>query len=250
MSIRWEVAAATDVGRVRQGNEDTYLVDAARGLFLVADGMGGHAAGEIASALAAETVGSALVRGVDGGLDGDGLTQALTESFHSAHAAIGARCEEDPNTRGMGTTLIALAVSTTGAYLMGHVGDSRAYLMRGGRLGQVTRDHTWVQDEVDAGRLSSSGARTHRFAHVITRALGADSRATPDLVAGELLPGDLILLCTDGLTGMVSDVRLRRILSAEVRLEELVTALIDAANGRGGTDNITVVLVRILDGTS
>jgi PPM family protein phosphatase len=247
VKVAWEAAGGSDVGRVRAGNEDAYLVDPLHGVFLVADGMGGHAAGEIASAVAAEAVGRTLVRGVAEGLQADDLAQALSDSIHAAHHAILAYSSAHPDTVGMGTTLTALVVCDDGTFRLGHIGDSRMYVMRHGKLAQVTRDHTWVQKEVDAGRLTERAARSHRLSHILTRALGADSADDPDLMAGTFLPGDLILLATDGLTGMISDRTIRRILSHTDPLGEQVDALIDAANGRGGRDNITAVLVRIVD---
>lgn len=248
MSVRWAAAGASDVGRVRKTNEDTFLVDSDRGLFLVADGMGGHAAGEIASAMAAEVVGSALASAVDRALDSAGLDKVILDSFQAAHRAITDHSLSEPLTRGMGTTLTACVLARDGTYRLGHMGDSRAYRVRDGKLGQITRDHTWVQQEVEAGRLTPSGARTHRFSHVITRALGADSHDDTDIVDGTLVPGDLLLLCTDGLTGMVSDSRMNKMLVGDAPLETLLADLIHAANARGGTDNITAVLVRVLEG--
>ena len=243
---RWEAAGASDVGRVRQGNEDAFLVDAQRGVFLVADGMGGHAAGEVASAIATETVGGALAKAIDAGAKPEAVERALAESIRQAHDAIGRRSVADPLTQGMGTTCTACAVLPDGAFRIGHVGDSRAYLLREGALAQLTRDHTWVQREVDAGRLTPRQARTHRFSHIITRALGVEDVGTPDLVPGLLLPGDVMLLATDGLTGMVDDPTIAQILGAGQPLAKTADALIAAANAGGGADNVTVVLVRAL----
>jgi protein phosphatase len=247
VKVAWEAAGASDVGLMRQGNEDAYLLDAGHGVFLVADGMGGHAAGEIASAVAMEAVGRTLIDGVDRGLQADELARAMAESLHAAHHAILAYSSANPHTAGMGTTMTALVVCDDGTFRLGHIGDSRMYVLRHGRMAQVTRDHTWVQQEVDAGRLTSRGARRHRYSHVLTRALGADSLDRPDLIAGTFLPDDVILLCTDGLTGMLTDRMIRRILSHERPLEERLKELIDSANRRGGRDNITAVLVRLHD---
>jgi serine/threonine protein phosphatase PrpC len=241
----WEVAGATDVGRVRAHNEDSFLVDAQRGVFLVADGMGGHAAGEIASAIASEAVGSALRQGVDGGLGADDLGVVMRECIHQAHMSILNYSATKPETRGMGTTMTALVICDDGAFRVGHIGDSRCYVLRDGELEQVSRDHTWVQREVDEGRLTPMGARRHRLSHVLSRALGADSLDEPDVYAGTLLPGDLVLLCSDGLTGMLTDRLLRRILMRDAELHELVADLIVGANERGGRDNITAVLVKV-----
>jgi serine/threonine protein phosphatase PrpC len=246
--IRWEAAGATDVGRVRRGNEDSFLVDAERGIFLVADGMGGHAAGEVASAIAREVVGSALARELDAGVTGEELERMMDASIRAAHSAILAYAERRPAARGLGTTLTTCVVHADGALRVGHVGDSRLYRMRGGELAQLTRDHTWVQGEVDAGRLTAHAARTHHLSHIITRALGADSSDDPDLLTGTVAPGDVLLLCTDGLTGKVEDDLLAEILAARAPLPHRVAELIRAANDRGGDDNITAVLVEIGEG--
>ena len=245
MKATWEVAGATDVGRVRAHNEDSFLVDAQRGVFLVADGMGGHAAGEIASAIASEAVGAALRQGVDGGLGAEDLGVVMRECIQQAHRSILNYSATKPETRGMGTTMTALVICDDGAFRVGHIGDSRCYVLRDGELEQVSRDHTWVQREVDEGRLTPTGARRHRLSHVLSRALGADSLDEPDVYSGTLLPGDLVLLCSDGLTGMLTDRLLRRILTREAELHELVADLILGANERGGRDNITAVLVKV-----
>jgi PPM family protein phosphatase len=247
VTLRWHAAGATHVGRVRRGNEDSFLVDADRGVFLVADGMGGHAAGEIASELAAGTVGGALMEGVDRGLTADELAAVMVDSFRAADAAIARHVALHPETQGMGTTVTACVLCTDGTFRLGHIGDSRAYLLREGSLAQVTTDHTWVQREVDAGRLTPSGARRHRLSHILTRALGAEPSDDPDLLAGHLLPGDRLLLCTDGLTGMLTDRVIAKVLPLEIRLEDRVAELIRLANERGGRDNVTAVLIEILD---
>lgn len=246
MRLGWEAAGASDVGRVRAGNEDAFLIDARRGVFLVADGMGGHAAGEVASALATTAVGEALRTGVDAGLRADALTAAMAASFHRANRAIQDFSAAHAETKGMGTTMTALALGDDGSFRAAHIGDSRMYVLRDGELQQVTRDHTWVQQQVEAGRLTAVGARRHHLGNVLTRALGAN-HDHPDLYAGTLLPGDLVLLATDGLTGMLSDRLLRRVLERPEKPADLVLRLISAANRRGGRDNITAVLVRIFD---
>jgi serine/threonine protein phosphatase PrpC len=247
VKVLWEAAGATDVGRVRAHNEDSFVIDAQRGVFLVADGMGGHAAGEVASAIASEAVGAVLRQGVDAGLDIEALAVALADSFHAAHRSIVNYSLAKPETRGMGTTLTALVVCDDGSFRLGHIGDSRCYLLRDGELQQVSRDHTWVQREVDEGRLSETGARRHHLSHVLTRALGADSTDQPDVYAGTLAPGDIVLLCSDGLTGMLTDRMLRRVLMRGGELADRVAELVVGANDRGGRDNITALLIRILD---
>jgi protein phosphatase len=246
VKLRWQAAGATHVGRVRKGNEDSLLVDSDRGVFLVADGMGGHAAGEVASAIATRIVGGTLLDGVDRGLRSDALAAEMMEAFHTADRAIAAHVAQNPATQGMGTTVTACVLCTDGTFRMGHIGDSRAYLMRGGRLAQVTTDHTWVQREVDEGRLTAVGARRHRLSHILTRALGAEPSDDADLLAGQLEAGDILLLCTDGLTGMLTDRMIAKVLPLDIRLEDRVAELIRQANERGGRDNVTAVMVEIL----
>jgi serine/threonine protein phosphatase PrpC len=246
VKVRWRAAGASDVGRVRTGNEDAFLMDEERGVFLVADGMGGHAAGEIASAIATKAVGGTLLEGVDRGLAADDLALSMVESFRAADRAIAEHVATHPETLGMGTTVTAMVLCRDGTYRMGHIGDSRAYLMREGQMAQLSRDHTWVQREVDEGRLTPSAARKHRYSHILTRALGAQPSDDPELSGGELCPGDRLLLCSDGLTGMVTDRALGRILKDGGTPEERVQLMIDTANRRGGRDNITAVIIDIL----
>ncbi|HET7276410.1 MAG TPA: protein phosphatase 2C domain-containing protein [Longimicrobiaceae bacterium] len=245
MAICWETAAGTDIGRVRQGNEDTYHVDPERGLLLVADGMGGHAAGEVASALAAKCTVDALTKLWDEGAEDDTIYSALEQSFFTAQHRIITCCSDDPRTRGMGTTLTAMHLGRAGGWSLGHIGDSRAYRLRDASLTQLTRDHTWVQREVDEGRLPARAAATHHRSHILTRVLSDDGDASPDMSRGTALPGDVVLLATDGLHGLLDDAEIAEILMWEASLEERVHGLISAVNARGGTDNITAVLARI-----
>ena len=243
MTITWQAEGGTHTGRRRQNNEDALLIDVARGIFLVADGMGGHAGGEVASALATQAAEQALVHSAE-------PRSGLSEAFASASAAISDFALRNPRMRGMGTTLTACVVQSDGSLHLGHIGDSRAYRLRDEILEQITTDHTWVQREVDAGRLSARAARTHALSHVITHALGVDDGDQPDLLTTTAAPDDLLLLCSDGLTGMLDDDELTHLLLQDTPLSERVDGLIRAANAAGGVDNITVVLVRILKGTS
>lgn len=247
MKLRWRSAGGTHVGRVRRGNEDAFLADGPRGVFLVADGMGGHAAGEVASEIATRAVGVPLIEGVDRRLAADDLAHSMVQSFRAADRAIAEHVALNPHTQGMGTTCTAMVVCGDGTYRMGHIGDSRAYLLRDEQLAQLTRDHTWVQREVDEGRLTPSRARRHPYSNVLTRALGAAPPDDPELQAGRLCAGDLLLLATDGLTGMIPDKLLLRLLLRRGEPEELVRELIRVANRRGGRDNITAVVVEVLE---
>jgi PPM family protein phosphatase len=246
MSIRWEHAGGTDVGRVRRGNEDSFLVDAERGIFLVADGMGGHAAGEVASALAAQIVGEAVARAIDAGDSADALPVVIEEAFRSAWREIDRYCRDDPRKSGMGTTLTLCVLRPDGACRVGHIGDSRAYRVRDSRLEVLTRDHTWVQREVEAGRLDGAKAESHPLAHVLTRVLSAELEPEPDLLAPDVRPGDLLILSSDGMHGMVPDAEILRAAVGAESLDSLLAALLRAANDGGGRDNITAVAIRVL----
>lgn len=240
--MRFACAARTDVGVVRSGNEDSYLMADDRGLFVVADGMGGHAAGEVASEMAARLV--AETYRPARGMSDDELMAQMVAAIRFANSAIFERTLQEHDKRGMGTTVTVLALLPR-RYLIGQVGDSRAYVLRGGSLTQVTKDHSYVQEQVDAGRLSPEEARVHPYANVITRCVGSSGDVVPDLYIGTLEAGDLLLLASDGLTGMMEDEDLQAILEQDGSLEDRVDALIAEANRRGGLDNITVILVQI-----
>jgi protein phosphatase len=237
--MQWESASLSDPGRVRRQNEDALLVRAGGGVFAVADGMGGHAAGEVASRLAIETLAARA--------DETGAAMAVTDLvavFDDANRAILERAAADPATRGMGTTLSVLTAGSEGPALVAHIGDSRIYRWRGGRLEQLTRDHTWVQEHVDAGVLAPDRARSHPFSSVLTRVLGTTDNPAPDIQRLEVLPEDLYLLCSDGLTGMIDTGILAEVLAGDGSLEDKARALVAAANRAGGGDNITVILAR------
>lgn len=246
MTIRWEAAGASDVGRVRRGNEDAFLIDEARGLFVVADGMGGHAAGEVASALASGVVADTLAHAIDAGRDPQGLTDAIAPAFQRAWQEIDRCARDDPSKAGMGTTLTVCLLSPDGVCRIGHIGDSRAYRVRRGELEHLTRDHTWVQREVDAGRLTAMAAEGHPLAHILTRVLSADLAPDPDVLIGRVEPGDLLLLSSDGLHGLVPDGEILDTALQDRPLAELLERLIRSANREGGRDNITAIAVRIL----
>ncbi|MDX2191955.1 MAG: Stp1/IreP family PP2C-type Ser/Thr phosphatase [Gemmatimonadales bacterium] len=240
--MRFSCAARTDVGIVRSGNEDAFAMVAERGLFVVADGMGGHAAGEVASEMAVTIIGQEIgsTRGLSDAVLGERMRQAII----SANEAIFERTLREKEKRGMGTTATALLL-LPGRYLIGQVGDSRAYLLREGRLLQVTRDHSYVQEQVDLGLLSPEEARVHPYSNVITRCVGVSGDVVPDLYFGTLNTGDVLLLASDGLTGMLEDDQLQAILGGAGGPVEWVDRLVVEANRRGGLDNITAIIVRI-----
>lgn len=240
--MRFTCAGNTDVGVVRSGNEDNFLVDHARGIFIVADGMGGHAAGEVASDMAVDII----ARDIEGirTYSDEGAAERLGEAIRSANAAIFDRTLAEHDKRGMGTTVTVMVLFAR-RYLIGQVGDSRAYLFRNGEFSQVTKDHSYVQEQVDAGLLTPEQARTHPYSNVITRCVGANEEVVPDIYYGKLRTGDIIVLASDGLTGMLEDEQLATILQTEGGPDTWVDRMIADANRRGGLDNITVVVVRI-----
>lgn len=246
-SVKLDVAALSDTGRVRQHNEDAVLVRPAKRLFAVADGMGGHVAGEVASALAVATLDEALDDGAAPTESADALAGRLVRAVQRANERILERGRREPATRGMGTTLtvVAFPASEEGACALAHVGDSRAYRYRAQRLELLTRDHTWVQDEVDAGRLHPDEARGHPYSNVLSRVLGLPDLEGVEAGEVDLHAGDLLLLCSDGLTAMLDEAAIGDLLAVHSDLDEAATALVDAANARGGVDNITVVLLRV-----
>jgi protein phosphatase len=245
-------ASLTDTGRVRKINQDSVAVFTADqlecrldGLFVVADGMGGKAGGEIASRVAVETVPDVVQEVLNELTDGAGaaaLSQALREGLEAANNAVYTQARANPELRGMGTTCVA-ALLRDGQALIGNVGDSRVYLLRGGRLSQVTDDHSLVQEHVRAGELTEEQARGSRFKNVITRAIGIANTVEPDIHRVDLEPGDTLLLCSDGLTNMVSEPDIEWMLSDQ-DVERTCRKLVDAANRNGGVDNITAVVVR------
>jgi protein phosphatase len=232
------VAAVTDPGRKRRRNEDAYVVEPP--LFAIADGMGGAQAGEIASRLA-----TAALR--EGGAVETGGQERVVDLIQEANRRVYDRSSTDPNTSGMGTT-ITVAVVEDGSVAFGHVGDSRAYLIRDARMEQLTEDHSLVNELLKTGRLSREEAEAHPQRSVITRALGTDPNVDVDTFSVPARTGDLFLLCSDGLTDMVSE---RSILSVVERnrndIDAALRALVKAANRGGGQDNITVVAFEIAD---
>jgi serine/threonine protein phosphatase PrpC len=239
--MRLSSFAGTDVGRARSGNEDSYFCG--RTVLAVADGLGGHQGGEVASAAAVEPLAA-----LDGREFADPAEAAdeLTAAIREANAAILDRAGGDPGLWGMGTTVTAAALAGERHLQLAHVGDSRAYLLRDGSLEQLTTDHTVVAELVRRGRLTPAQAAIHPERSILTRAVGLDPRIpvdTPDPL--ELQDGDQVLLCSDGLTEPVDDDQIAQLLSAEPDGNAACQALIDAANAAGGPDNITVVLLRV-----
>jgi len=235
-------AGRTDVGIIRSGNEDNYLMVPDKGVFIVADGMGGHAAGEVASEMAVRVIAREV--GSLQGLNDEQVAERMRLSIRAANGAIFERTLTEHDKRGMGTTVTALTLYGN-RFLIGQVGDSRAYLMREGKLTQVTKDHSYVQEQVDAGYLTPEQARTHPYSNVITRCVGANADVMPDVYVGSARANDLFLLASDGLTGMLEDPQLAEILRTGRMPQEQVDTLIEEGNRHGGLDNITAIIVRI-----
>lgn len=240
--MHFTCAARTDVGVVRSGNEDSYLMLSDRGIFVVADGMGGHAAGEVASEMATRIIAREI--GALRGVEDEEAARRLQRAIVAANESIYERTLSEHDKRGMGTTATVL-VLMRGRYLIGQVGDSRAYILRDGEFLQVTKDHSYVQEQVDAGLLTPDQARVHPYSNVITRCVGAGSEVLPDIYFGSLRAGDILLLASDGLTGMLEDDQLVRILQSDGGPEAWVDRMVAEANYRGGLDNITAIVVRI-----
>ena len=234
------VAARSDPGRRRRQNEDAYVC--APPLFAIADGMGGAQAGELAARLAKRAIEEHAARAVDE----DGVVDAV----QTANARVFERAIQDPSAAGMGTTAtVALVDEREATVAIGHVGDSRAYRFRDGRLEQLTSDHSLVGELIRSGRLTEDEAAVHPHRSVITRALGTEADVDVDRERAELTPGDLLLLCSDGLCAMVRDDEIVRILEAAGREPDPAAgALVRAANEAGGIDNVTVVLVELVEG--
>jgi PPM family protein phosphatase len=232
----------SDVGRVRTGNEDALFIG--RTLFAVADGMGGHRGGEVASATALQPL-----EALDGHdfPDGDTALSALTDAVAAANTEVSRRSQNEPDLEGMGTTLTALLVDGFDAHLV-HVGDSRAYLARGDRFVQLTADHTLVQALIDQGRITRDDVATHPHRSVITRAVGVADDVEVDAMHVALRDGDRIMLCSDGLSGVLDDERIAALVR-DLEPAAAVDALIDAANAAGGPDNITVLIVTVAGAT-
>ncbi len=238
-------AGGSDIGSRRADNEDAFLCDVERGLFLIADGMGGHAAGEQASALAVQTLDTELsgVRLRAALSDGDDSLRALfDDTLRAASTAILRAGEHHPEWKDMGTTAVVAYAAADRLYIA-HVGDSRAYLLRGAEIRPLTRDHTVAMSLVDDGEITLEEARTHKLRNRLSQVLGAHGEITPDFTTLPLEHGDRIILCTDGLFDMLTDEEIAEIVNFSASPEEAVYALIATADDAGGRDNITIVAI-------
>ncbi len=251
--MRFTHKAVTDVGRRRKGNEDSFLENAEERLFVVADGLGGHAAGEIASRVAVEAINEfiSLTRGdreitwpfeLDANISYDG--NRLKTAIRHANQRVLEITQEKSEYEGMATTVVAVLVEEERVNVA-HVGDSRVYLLRASELSQLTSDHSWVNEQIQNGVISPDQARSHPLRNVVTRALGGKSDLRVDIRGLKAEAGDILLLCTDGLTTMLSDEEIRQcLLKWAPDVERAAQELVNGANEHGGEDNITVLLIR------
>ncbi len=247
-----EAFGQTDVGRRRKINEDSFLVSPEANLFAVCDGMGGHNAGEVASRMAIEAISTFIESsgveqeitwpwGMDANLSFD--ANRLKTAIRIANSRVFQEADKREELTGMGTTVVA-ALLAGEVMTIGSAGDSRCYLVRGGELMQLTRDDSWVSAALGEGILNSDDVEHHPLRNVITKAIGAREAIDLDLIEHRLMPGDVAMLCSDGLHGMLNDQDLAQLLPLPDSLEEATARLIDAANEAGGRDNVTVVLLR------
>ncbi|HVN92200.1 MAG TPA: Stp1/IreP family PP2C-type Ser/Thr phosphatase [Terracidiphilus sp.] len=235
----YSAAALTDRGRKRPSNEDAFGLSVEHGVFVVCDGMGGAAAGEVASTLAVSEVMRLLTQRPYA----EPAPDVAAEAISSANAEIFTRSQRNQNLNGMGTTLVALIVEEHCGWMV-NVGDSRGYRLRNSRLEQITIDHSLVDEQIRLGQMSPQEALRSPLKNVITRALGTQAVVSPDIFELEIEPGDLFLLCSDGLVRELSDSIIESLLRLDASLEDICSRLIEAANQAGGHDNITCVLVR------
>ena len=250
--LRIKACGLSDVGLTRAHNEDYFEIDPQHRLYVVADGMGGHSHGEVAAQIAVNGIRDFVAKSADQditwpfGMDASLSRHAnlLKMAVRIAHDHVLRAISKDGSLYGMGTTVVGLLLSGYNA-AVAHVGDSRAYRLRNGRLEQLTQDHTWVNEQVVAGFLSKEQARSHPLKNVVTRALGGESDVLVDVRELEILSGDIYLLCSDGLTGMLSDADINERLSSGRTLHEICRTLVNDSNARGGIDNVTVVLLSV-----
>jgi protein phosphatase len=234
--MKLAAGAFSDAGRVRDNNEDAHLVDDRLALFAIADGMGGHVGGEVASWTAIEALRAAIANG-----------RAINDAIVQANGAVLERATQDPDLTGMGTTMTAVTVAGGRRLLIGHVGDSRAYFLHDGALRQLTEDHSLVGEMMREGRLTPEQAQSHPQRAIVTRALGGDEDVQVDVYTLDVEAGDRLILCSDGLTDMVRERDIERIARDEPDPQRTAEKLVDAANVAGGVDNITVVVLDVTE---
>ncbi len=243
--MHFEFASATDTGRSRTNNEDSVVIDDVAALAVLADGMGGYNAGEVASGMATSFIKAELGRWLSEAsvqaTDTD-VRRAMDICVDNANRAIFNAANSNPQYAGMGTTLV-VAVFRESRLLMGHIGDSRAYRWRAGELSQITRDHSLLQEQIDAGLITPEQAAVSNNKNLVTRAVGVEDTVLLETHLHQTQPGDWILMCSDGLSDMIDDEHIATVLRAHDSLDDAVEGLVQAANDAGGRDNISVILV-------
>lgn len=244
--MTYEFSAQTDKGRVRTNNEDAVAIDRDTQLAILADGMGGYNAGEVASGMATTFVRTEMARWLaqaGAAPQSTDVRRALEICVENANHAILGASLSNPHYASMGTTLV-VGIFSGSRLILGHIGDSRCYRLRDGAMRQITRDHSWLQEQVDAGILTAQQAAQSSSRNLVTRALGVEPSVLMEINEFEVAPGDLFLMCSDGLTDMVADDVLAELLRAPLSLGEKTTLLINTANTNGGRDNVSVLLVQ------
>ena len=241
-----EFFSATDTGRARNNNEDSIAIDEATALVVLADGMGGYNAGEVASSMVASFIktelGRWLAQASDAASDAD-VRRAMDICVDNANRAIFNAANSNPQYAGIGTTLV-VGVFRHGRLLLGHVGDSRGYRLRGGRLAQITHDHSLLQEQIDSGLITAEQAAFSSNKNLVTRAVGVEDTVLLETHGHDVMPGDTYLLCSDGLSDMIDDETIAHLMQSADTLHDAGAALVAAANEAGGRDNISVVLAR------
>ncbi|HZI64160.1 MAG TPA: Stp1/IreP family PP2C-type Ser/Thr phosphatase [Thermoanaerobaculia bacterium] len=249
---RIKACGLSDVGLTRTHNEDCFDIDPDHHMYVVADGMGGHSHGEVASRIAVKAIRDFVAQTADGDTTWPFAydtrlqrhSNRLKAAVRIAHDRVLRAIRQDGTLVGMGTTVVGFLIDDDTA-AVAHVGDSRAYRLRDGHLDLLTQDHTWVNEQVVAGYLSEEQARAHPLKNVVTRALGGESEVVVDVKEFDLRPGDVYLLCSDGLTTMLSDEEIEKRLQASQPGDQICRSLVKDANSRGGLDNVTVVLLSV-----
>ena len=248
--MNYAYCAQTDPGLTRSNNEDFFLFDENSGVAVLADGMGGYSAGEVASSMAATSIATELTRCLSRSeplSHADDLCRLLTRSVDKANQEILQAAAGNPNYKSMGTTVV-LGIFQGARLFLTHVGDSRCYRWRDGVLAQITKDHSMLQEQVDAGLITRAHAAHAPGRNLLTRALGVESRLPLEVKIHPVEVGDIYLMCSDGLTDMVDDASIASLLAENTDLAQRTSALIHLANAKGGRDNVTVMLIHALDG--
>lgn len=250
LTMNYAYCAQTDPGLTRANNEDFFLFDESAGVAVLADGMGGYSAGEVASSMAATSITAEMTRCLSRSEPlghADDLCHLLARSVDKANQEIRQAAAGNPNYKGMGTTVV-LGVFRGARLFLTHVGDSRCYRLRGGVLAQITKDHSMLQEQVDAGLITRAHAAHAPGRNLLTRALGVESRLPLEVKIHPVEAGDLYLMCSDGLTDMVDDASIASLMREDTGLAQRTSALIHLANAKGGRDNVTVMLIHAVDG--